>query len=59
VKVGSCSGLAISSPIPSAILEHEEHMFGFLEKAFPVSDIGSPQQIQIRGLIFPLPLYCK
>jgi len=36
------------------MLEHEAHMFGFLEKAFPLSDIGSPQQIQIRGLIFPV-----
>src|SRR6266404_2529648 len=42
---------SVSSPIPSAMLEQEAHMFGLREKAPPLSDIGSPQQMQIRGLI--------
>ncbi len=41
------------SSMPSSMLEHEAHMFGFRERASPRSDIGSPQQMQILGFIFP------
>jgi hypothetical protein len=34
--------------MPSAMLEHEAQMFGFRERAFPASGIGSPQHLQIR-----------
>jgi hypothetical protein len=40
-----------SSSIPSAMLEQEAQTFGFRERAFPLSAIGSPQQMQMRGLI--------
>jgi hypothetical protein len=41
---------AILDPsIPSARLEQEAQIFGFLDKAFPGSLIGSPQQIQMLG----------
>jgi hypothetical protein len=33
------------------MLEQEAQMFGFRDKAFPASDMGSPQQMQIRGFI--------
>ena len=35
--------------MPSAMLEHEAHMFGFRERAPPPRAIGSPQQMQIDG----------
>jgi hypothetical protein len=37
--------------IPSARLEQEEQIFGFLERALPGSIMGSPQQMQILGFI--------
>jgi hypothetical protein len=37
--------------MPSAMLEQEAHIFGLREKAPPLSDIGSPQQMHTRGLI--------
>jgi hypothetical protein len=39
----------LASAIPSARLEHEAQMFGFLERALPRSSIGSPQQMQMLG----------
>jgi hypothetical protein len=33
------------------MLEQEEHTFGLRERAFPSSDMGSPQQMQTRGFI--------
>jgi len=33
------------------MLEHEAHIFGFRENAFPFSLMGSPQQMQIAALI--------
>ena len=39
------------SSIPSARLEQEEHRFGFRERPWALSTIGSPQQIQTRGLM--------
>jgi hypothetical protein len=37
--------------MPSAMLEQEAHMLGFLESVFPLGDIASPQHIQIVGFI--------
>jgi hypothetical protein len=34
--------------MPSAMLEQEAQMFGFRERVFPFSGIGSPQHRQIR-----------
>jgi hypothetical protein len=42
----------LESPIPSKRLEQEAQMFGFRERAFPPSDIGSQQQMQIIGFNF-------
>jgi hypothetical protein len=35
--------------VPSLMLTQAAHMLGFREKALPLKDIGSPQQIQMVG----------
>ncbi|PWU16572.1 MAG: hypothetical protein C5B50_13330 [Verrucomicrobia bacterium] len=47
---GAGGGKALAS-IPSAMLEQEEQTFGLRDSAFPVSDIGWPQHLQILGFI--------
>ncbi len=49
----SCFRRTTKSSMPSAMLEHEAHMFGFRDAAFALSGIGSPQQMQILGCIIP------
>jgi hypothetical protein len=59
VLPGSVDDFPVSSDasesfIPSARLEQDEHKFGFRERGLPLSAIGSPQQMQTRGLIVRL-----
>ncbi len=37
--------------MPSSMLEQEAQTLGLRERAFPLSDIGSPQQMQIFGFM--------
>lgn len=45
--VGAGRGSAPISSIPSSMLEQEAQTLGFLDKACPLSAMGSPQQMQI------------
>jgi hypothetical protein len=53
-RASSWSGTALELPdamdssMPSAMLEQEAQMFGLRDRAFPFSDIGSPQHRQMR-----------
>jgi hypothetical protein len=53
--------LAFSLPLecsmPSAMLEQEGQMFGLRERALPLSDIVSPQQMQTLRRIPLLPFF--
>ena len=48
---------ASASPMPSARLEQEAQTLGFRDSAFPPSGIGSPQHMQMSGLIFCSPSF--
>jgi hypothetical protein len=37
--------------MPSAKLEHEAQTFGLRDSVFASADIGSPQQMQMRGFM--------
>jgi hypothetical protein len=39
--------------MPSAMLEQEAQTFGFRDRVFPSSEMGSPQHLQIRGFMSP------
>jgi hypothetical protein len=42
------------SSMPSHMLEHEAHKLGLREREFPAGAIGSPQQMQIVGVIIQI-----
>jgi hypothetical protein len=44
---------SLPSSIPSARLEHDAQIFGLRERLLLPPEMGSPQHMQIDGLIFP------
>jgi hypothetical protein len=47
----AASGATVSSSIPSARLEQQEQRWGWREEGLTFSEIASPQQMHIRGLM--------